>query len=342
MPPVSQTKLSAAELATLDAWLSAGAPKSSETCVSNEKDAGSGAGDGTQLEPFDWSQCTFDVEFRAHNAQTVGDTSGYVDPLEDDHYECFNFAAPWSGNVQAINFESIIDDDRVVHHWILYAVSGSGAPAPGTHGGCSGNRTFIDGWAPGDKGGRLPDDIGMLLPPAGSVLQLEVHYNNLKRYSDVKDRSGVRVCATDKPREHTAAVHTLGSLSVSLPGNKTTSVSNTCTVASGKGDVHVMSASPHMHKLGVHMTTTVKRTNGTTETLIDTPFDFRSQGPHPTPMIVHQGDTLTTTCTWDNDTDANVRFGEGTGDEMCFNFVVAWPAGGLSSGTSGSTCIGFF
>jgi hypothetical protein len=39
-----------------------------------------------------------------------------------------------------------------------------------------------------------------------------------------------------------------------------------------------------------------------------------------------------------------MTFGPGTGQEMCYNFTVAWPAGSLSNGRSGwvggsNTCI---
>lgn len=37
------------------------------------------------------------------------------------------------------------------------------------------------------------------------------------------------------------------------------------------------------------------------------------------------GDAIRTTCTFDNPYDFPVLFGEGTEDEMCFNFVMAYP-----------------
>ena len=52
-------------------------------------------------------------------------------------------------------------------------------------------------------------------------------------------------------------------------------------------------------------------------------------------------------CSWDRRLrhDPVLRyivFAEGTEDEMCFNFVLAWPAGSLSNaaGQSGRRCIG--
>jgi hypothetical protein len=44
------------------------------------------------------------------------------------------------------------------------------------------------------------------------------------------------------------------------------------------------------------------------------------------------GDQVITTCTYDNDTDKAVRFGEDTSDEMCFNFASYYPMGALKCG----------
>ena len=81
-----------------------------------------------------------------------------------------------------------------------------------------------------------------------------------------------------------------------------------------------------MHLQGRHMTTVINRAGGGTEMLIDEPFDFQTQISYSTPQVVHKGDTLTTTCTYATPTP----FGEKTTDEMCYNFVLAYPAGGLA------------
>jgi hypothetical protein len=74
------------------------------------------------------------------------------------------------------------------------------------------------------------------------------------------------------------------------------------------------------------MKTVINRVGGGTEVLIDKPFDFQTQVSYKTPAVVHPGDTLTTTCTFATPTP----FGESTNQEMCYNFVLAYPAGGLA------------
>jgi hypothetical protein len=85
------------------------------------------------------------------------------------------------------------------------------------------------------------------------------------------------------------------------------------------------------------MTTTIKHKNGSVETLTDRPFDFKDQAHYDSSLVVQPGDQLTTTCTYKNTSTKTVSFGEGTGDEMCFNFVTAYPVNGLGDG---NRCMG--
>ncbi|MDB4971873.1 MAG: hypothetical protein JWN48_214 [Myxococcaceae bacterium] len=333
MPPLSVAPdgLPSADKALLEDYLRAGPTRSDASCSvrSGTSDAGSDAA-------VDLSECDYQLELLAHNGTSADDTTGYAPPLVEDHYECFNYTVPFNEEVQGIRFDPIIDDTRVVHHWILYSIDES--KAAGSH-GCGGtHRTFVNGWAPGGQPSIFPKDIGLQMPKKGSTFQLEVHYNNPTNLTDVADRSGVRVCATKTLRKNTAATFWLGSVFINLPPGQTTKVSDTCTVPTpGKGPVTILSALPHMHTRGTHMSTTVKRRNGSVETLVDKPFSFRDQVAYPVTMTIMPGDQLTTTCTYKNDTTKTISFGEGTGDEMCFDFVTAYPVGGLGDG---NRCMG--
>jgi hypothetical protein len=66
----------------------------------------------------------------------------------------------------------------------------------------------------------------------------------------------------------------------------------------------------------------------------DKPFNFNTQLAHDLSAILEPGDSLTTTCTYQNDTPGVVRYGMRTEDEMCFNFVTAYPANLLQHGTA--------
>ena len=151
------------------------------------------------------------------------------------------------------------------------------------------------------------------------------------------DASGVRFCtAPQNTRAHTAAVHFTGTEGICLNPNSMQSVSGQCVPQTNQGDIHIVNIWPHMHKLGVHQQIVINRAGGTTETLHDAPFDFNSQISYPTDTVIHPGDTLTTTCSYDNTTSAKVPFGEDTQDEMCYGFLTAWPVGALTTPMTGS------
>lgn len=107
--------------------------------------------------------------------------------------------------------------------------------------------------------------------------------------------------------------------------------------------VHILGVQPHMHMHGTHMKTVIHRKQGADEVLHDEPFDFNDQKHYVKNVITNPGDTLTTTCTFDEP----MTFGESTGREMCYNFTYAYPAntlkdmgiwGGVAHG--GSPCLG--
>jgi hypothetical protein len=317
MPPPPNPRLSAADRAVLEAWIGAGSPAGQ--CDSGQGSGGAGGTDGAGGSAGSAPTHPPDVTCYRVTARASSAGEKYSVPTTPDLYQCFEYAAPWGNKtVQVVSARPIIDNPQVLHHWILYNTAD--AVNDGTNGSCTGahpNAAFITGWAPGGDGLDLPDDVG--LRTEGGGFSLEIHYNNSEG-APQPDASGVEVCVTEKLRPKEAAVHWLGTQAL----NKITAV-GTCQPLSFE-PVTIISSSPHMHLQGRHMKTVINRANGGTETLIDVPFDFNTQVSYPTPAIINPGDTLTTTCTFAKPTP----FGQGTNEEMCYNFVVAYPAGGLA------------
>jgi hypothetical protein len=241
-------------------------------------------------------------------------------PALRDHYQCFEWDRPWGDEkVQLVSARPVIDNAAVLHHWILY--NNTQPVTDGANEACGGahpDAANVAGWSPGGQTIELPPDVGLRIEPGGFTL--EMHYSNVTG-SVQPDASGAEICVTSKFRKNEAAVHWLGTQNL----NKL-SASGVCTPAS-RVPVTVLSSTPHMHLQGRRMSTIINRVNGTTETLLDEPFDFNSQVTYSTPAIINPGDTLTTTCDFATPTP----FGAGTSQEMCYNFVIAYPAGGLAS-----------
>ncbi|MFI5309505.1 MAG: hypothetical protein ACHQ53_19270 [Polyangiales bacterium] len=345
MPPLTQPQLMATELSMLDTWIGAGAPSGSQTTCATQPAstgaAGTGAtASGTTPAPLGPSGTTTATTAPSSDEQcftftAFGATKGtpYSVPSTPDYYNCFNFSRPFPSDALGVRFMSIIDNRQAIHHWIIYGTTADGGD--GVSAECTGahpDGTFLAGWAPGTPDRVMPPDVGMLMP--GQGLQLEIHYNAPS--AGMTDASGVQICVSRTPRAHVAGIHPLGQEGFATTGPD--QVVGNC-VPKGPFPITILTSDPHMHKKGTRMSTIINRADGTQTTLIDKPFDFNSQILYDTPAVVNAGDTLTTTCYY----DAPATFGHGTMDEMCYNFVLAYPAGALAGGAglshNGNLCI---
>jgi Copper type II ascorbate-dependent monooxygenase, C-terminal domain/Copper type II ascorbate-dependent monooxygenase, N-terminal domain len=340
MPPTYHpNQLSDADKKTLTDWVNAGMATRSadETACTLPNVPQPGNFDSTPTGgPAD---CEDYYELRGHGGTTVDDKTPFnvpANPADSGNmYECFYFDAPYDVESQGLWFAPLVDNSKVLHHWLLYgaddevAVSG----APGTHGPCTAaqpGRWLIAGWAPGAPATSFPSDVGLKL---SKKLVLEVHYYN-NTGAPTQDRSGVKMCTAKKgKRPNLAGVHFTGSEGICVEPGQSREVSGMCSPDYGKGDangdIHIVSVWPHMHVSATRMSMVINRANGTREVLHDEPFDFNNQLAYPKDVVLHRGDTMETRCFYTNKTNARIPFGERTQDEMCYGFVTAWPTGSL-------------
>src|SRR5258705_8225403 len=228
-PPSTGRSVSAAEAFALDTWIAAGAPgNSTDACGSSGSTSvgttsgaggstggpsagaggtgmvgGAGGAGGSMPPTGDWpSDCEQRYKLVAHAQSKPGDTTKFnvSTAPSKQFYQCFFFKAPYGTDVvQSLAFRPIIDDARVIHHWILYGADTATGPDGQVGGaGCS-SGAFIAGWAPGGTGSNLPPDVGLEMPKgASATFGLEIHYNNAGNYPDALDASGVEFCTTKK------------------------------------------------------------------------------------------------------------------------------------------------
>lgn len=322
MPP--KGNLTADEIATLDAYLKAGAPKGDDPTCENDK----GVVPETPVEAWPPKECDAVYKILSHAPNDL--TKPYQVPGNQETHDDIVVDAPWGDEkVQAIAFRPITDNPAVMHHWILYTKA----------------RAFLTGWAPGeDEANALPPDIGMNMPTGKGALTLNLHYFNTSSSETKEDMSGLEVCVVKGAnlRKHAAAVTmsftSFGSGFVMAPaGAKDKPITGTCNVTT-TSPVHLMSASPHAHTYARRMKFTVQKKDGTEIVMHDGVFKFGEQQSYKLEpdVIIETGDKVMTSCYYTNDTNKNVTFGESTTDEMCFNFARYWPAGALSCGGLGS------
>lgn len=337
MPPRGNPRLNAAEIATLRAWFEGGTQgrAADESCP----DLGQ---PGKILEQTEAPEdCENFYDFLAHGKGAANDTTPFdvSAATSGDLYECFNFKVPWGEDpLQGLYFAPLPDDERVLHHYILYGIENATDLQDGSIGcGESTGRLRMEGWAPGRGPSVMPAGIGYEMPRGpNAFIQLEIHYNNTAGHKDARDRSGVRLCTTSKLRAQTAASHWLGTERIQIPPMAKTDVVGNCEPAETATIIRV---GPHMHLRGVHMKTLIERADGTQQVLLDQPFEFSNQIQYDIdpPVVVGPGDKLTTTCSYEDTDGKGASFGPNTENEMCYNFVTAYPSGALvSSGVSGS------
>jgi hypothetical protein len=319
------------EKTALETWLKAGAPKGGATCSNQGPTAARDI--GPQHLPCAESE---QVRFTAHGE---GD-SKYQVPVDADNLNmCFTWRAPFDDGTQMTAFAPIIDDGRVVHHWILFQTA-----VPQTEGGfkkCQmpADSTFLAGWAPGAGNSVMPPDIGQVLPGKDRWLILQLHYWNVAGHKDALDKSGVAMCTTKTPRPKAGTISRLGTANIALPARSKHTVSGKCTPSITQ-PVTIYGASPHMHQLGRTFKLEILRggKEENKELVLEVArFDFNKQGSYPVSAVVQPGDTLRTTCGYDNSTDQKVYFGEKTENEMCFGFLATYPAPGLINAGGAAT-----
>jgi hypothetical protein len=328
MPPPSSSDITPEDRDALLAWLSAGAPAAAEGEACDDVPTDPEEPVGPDALP-----CTPTQIFTAH-----GDTD--EEPFHvpsqgaDDLYQCFTFQSPVAEGEQAIAWAPIIDDERVVHHWILFRTD---TPQPdGGSGVCNmpGDAKFVAGWAPGGENFLMPEDVGLELGGPDVSYILQIHYHNTAHHADALDKSGVAFCTVDEPRPQLAGMITLGTVFLEIPpgaqGHDEVGVCPSWITSFMPEPLTVISSFPHMHGLGRSFTTEILRGGDDSyiDMLTDVPtFDFQSQTHYVNdpPVQINPGDALRTTCTYDNPTDQTVRFGEATAEEMCLNFIMAYP-----------------
>jgi hypothetical protein len=167
----------------------------------------------------------------------------------------------------------------------------------------------------------LPEGYAIRMP-AGAQLVVQSHYVNIKTEA-IKIRDVVNLeFADDATTVKEAAYWTETSTGFSIPTGEH-KVTDNCTM---HGDLTVLSVLGHMHEWGKKFTFNVTPAGGTAPTtptyaVDDWTAQYRDSPPltlYPDnqPLVLHDGDVLTMTCEWNNDTGGDLTFPH----EMCTTF----------------------
>jgi len=182
----------------------------------------------------------------------------------------------------------------------------------------SANIIYASGVGTGEV--MFPTGKGMKIA-AGTTLGLQLHIYNTGD-DELSGTSGIEIYEVD-PSTLTDEVDLFlpGPKDLDIPPN-VSSTTGTCTLNAPQ---NLFAVFPHMHQWGVHLKT-VLNINGTDMTLHDDDYQFEHQAVETfTPIAMNAGDKITTTCTWNNTTGANLVYGESSDTEMCYSIMYRWP-----------------
>jgi hypothetical protein len=272
-------------------------------------------------------------------------------PVADEETRCFvldraALADPYLTGVQVVP-----GDPAIAHHLLVSAVVASSAatapstldaadPAPGW--ACpewlSGLRVDgLGGWLPGRSPTALPPGVGLALDPAAEVV-LQAHYLAL---ADGADRTEVRLRtepAVDRRAAELRLAHRAWvAPAVAVPARSTKTWRFATTVArevpatglAGDDGLEILAVIPHLHTHGARIAVSAV-VDGEPLTLVDIPawdYDWQLTYTLAAPLRVRPADELRLVCTFVNDGDVDVTFGEQVTDEMCVaRLLVAEPA----------------
>lgn len=275
----------------------------------------------------------------------LGEPDAVVDPGEDFHvpaegpdiYRCFVFPTHFGEDRYLAAMEVRPGNRRIVHHAMGYVdVTGraraldAADPGPGytAFGGVGfAPAGTLDGWGPGIIPRRLPDGVGMFLPKDSDIV-VQLHYHPDGKAEADRTRIGLYFCNTKaKPvdkRLHMAVALNFG---VDVPAGEANHEEQASLTI--PADITLLRLAPHMHLLGRDITVSATFPDGARRVLVGVPaWDFRWQGifSFKEPVKLPRGTTVDVVAHYDN-TAANpdnpsrppreVRWGEGTDDEMC-------------------------
>src|ERR1019366_3826969 len=157
---------------------------------------------------------------------------------------------------------------------------------------------------------------GMAAKLKGSVgLRLQAHYLNTAS-ADYTANVVVRLTKVD-PATVTKWVAQLyfNRTVLSVPPGNNQQVSTTCTVPSTYGPISLISGASHMHSRGIHY---VANTSAGTKLVDTTEWDEPPIVAYDPPIGLNPGDSITWTCTYDNQTGGTLNFGDSAQkNEMC-------------------------
>ncbi|KAI1897239.1 hypothetical protein AGOR_G00081260 [Albula goreensis] len=298
-----------------------------------------------QYSPRTSPQSTTFFDIRANN---------FTIPPKHTHYHCWIVKIPTLGAKHHIyRIEPIIRHVDIVHHILLYGCHPTVNST--TDGMCYTSSvlstlclTVMSAWAIGGEAIDFPEAAGVSVGGDDDIsyYRLEIHYNNPQELSDLVDDSGLRFHYTSQLRQYDAAVLDVG---LFVNGNyvlppkatafKSYGMCNTShfqqLLKEPMPDLTAFMVLLHTHLAGRKIRVGQFRNGEQIDFLgLNENYDFNLQQATILGQMktIKEGDGIVVECTYDTANRSGLTtFGLSTTNEMCFAFILYYPAIDIST-----------
>jgi hypothetical protein len=312
-PFVDENRLTPAEVALFETWAEEGGPEG------NPADA------KVVMRPSPEVLASVDLTLEAQSPYT---------PKGTDDYHCFVFDPQLTEPRFITGYEVVPGTRSQVHHVNLFSATRAEAVARDqreagegyTCFGSSGlpSQNMVGAWAPGAQVVNYPRGTGIQLAQ-NQVLVLQIHYN-VSAGMPKPDRTTARFSFATQVVQAALVIPIADNqftvpprVTNFTPRNHPFPLVNNLNFGGQPITARLWGLGAHMHTRGTRVT--VSHDSGCVLDIPRWDFNWQRQFFRKTPLTVRPGDTLTISCTWTNETDTPLRWGENTEDEMCIAFL---------------------
>jgi hypothetical protein len=206
----------------------------------------------------------------------------------------------------------------VVHHFLMSTVDGTKEP----YGASECDVLFKFTWRPmfvagaGDAHIDIPEGAARSVKAESQVV-LQLHLLNSSAKT-VTDFAEVKMEKSLHQNPNPVGLYVFGTMNLALPPMQPSSVESKCLIDEDE-DVRLFAMMPHMHYMGRKLTLELGPDEANMQTIYSRdPYDFDQQTIEPFDRTISPGTMSRVTCSYDNDRNETVTFGESTTSEMCF------------------------
>ncbi|MBK7857154.1 MAG: hypothetical protein IPJ65_00765 [Archangiaceae bacterium] len=242
-----------------------------------------------------------------------------------DDYRCFVLPHGQTVDRDVIGMNVRPDQRQMVHHVLVYAVDAALAKSQDDaeagegwtcFSGPGQDAVMLGGWVPGTSATQYPTGTGITLDAKKSVV-VQIHYNLLTTGAQ-PDQTSLELQFSEARVPNPAAFSAMANFWFDIPPMAMGYSVNAQVKAPSSGTV--WGVFPHMHTKGRKIS--VKKSG---QCLIDVQkWDFHWQQSFffasESGLKFNAGEQIDLSCTWDNATSNDVKWGEKTSDEMCLAY----------------------